>query len=231
MRKAERLFQIVNLLRARQPLSAAMLAEELAVSVRSIYRYMDDLSVTGIPVYGEPGVGYRLDNRCQLPPLTLSNAERDALLLGMQMVATSTGSEFSRAARSLQAKIDAALPEQRVAEHQQWVHALTVGTTEDVGWDRLQQAVSGQRIVELVYRDAQGRTSQRRVWPLGLFYWGGKWTLGAWCELRQQFRDFRLDRMDQLALPGDTFTITEEIGLPNYMRLQAQQWQALQEPH
>lgn len=200
MRKADRLFQLVNLLRARQQLTAQVLAEELALSVRTVYRYIDDLSVSGIPIYGEPGLGYRLDEHFELPPLTLTPDELDVLLLGVQMVATSTGRKLPAASRTLLSKIEAASPAFTTQAKDQWAYALSVqdrsAATER--WDALQDAVCFKRVVHLRYQTPGGELSYREVWPLGLFYWGGKWTMASWCMLRKSFRDFRLDRMQKV---------------------------------
>lgn len=110
MRKAERLFQLVNLIRAHQPITAEQLAQRIGVSVRSIYRYIDDLSLSGIPLYGEPGRGYALQADFELAPLTLSQDEIAALMLGVEMLSKSTGVALAAAARSLLSKIGAVLP-------------------------------------------------------------------------------------------------------------------------
>lgn len=226
MRKAERLFQLVNALRARQPMTAEALAEELAVSVRTIYRYVDDLAVSGIPIYGEPGIGYRLSEGFELPPLRLTADELDALLLGTQMVSASTGSRLAAGARTLLSKIAASMPENTASGMDRWAYAVAADDRRAVSalWDALQEAVCSRHPVRFEYVTERGERSRREVRPLGLFYWGGKWTLGAWCLLRQAFRDFRLDRMgDVEVLPG-RFTLTDEINLDAYMAHQAAAW-------
>lgn len=110
MRKANRLFQLVNLIRVHQPITAQQLAERMEVSVPSIYRYMDDLSVSGIPIYGEPGRGYALLDNFELPPLTLNTDELEALTLGVEMLPNATGSELAGAAKTLLSKIEAVSP-------------------------------------------------------------------------------------------------------------------------
>ena len=104
MRKANRLFQVVNLIRVHQPITAARLAERLGVSVRTIYRYIDDLSLGDIPIYGEPGIGYSMHKDFELPPLTLSEDELEALTLSVSMLSRSTGYELSAAAKLLLSK-------------------------------------------------------------------------------------------------------------------------------
>jgi predicted DNA-binding transcriptional regulator YafY len=226
MRKAERLFQVVNLLRARQPITARLLAEELAVSVRTIYRYIEDLSVNGVPVYGEPGVGYHLHKNFELPPLTLSGEELDALLLGVQMVSVSTGSRLPAAARTLLSKVEASLPDRKDVKRRQWAHAFCIkerGASTAL-WDVLQDAVCSKHVIRFQYAALDGVVSTRDVWPLGLFYWGGKWTIGAWCLLRRAFRDFRVDRMSIIETLDQRFEPTVEICPESYMKQQATEW-------
>lgn len=226
MRKAEKLFQLVNLMRVRQPVTAQSLADELGVSVRTVYRYIVDLSVSGIPIYGEPGVGYHLHKHFELPPLTLSAAEIEALLLGVQMVSISTGVRLPAAARSLLGKIDSVLPDLRGARLRQSAHALSVGDphTSPALWDALQGAVASQRVIRFHYTSEDGAASKRAAWPLGLFYWGGKWTIGAWCELRQAFREFRVDRITHIEILERSFALTSKINLAHYMQQQADKW-------
>ncbi len=114
MRKADRLFQLVNLIRIHQPISAERLASRIGVSVRSIYRYIDDLSFSGIPIYGTTGVGYALDADFEMPPLTLNRLELDALMLGMEMLSASADNDLSAAARMLLSKISASLVHHKV---------------------------------------------------------------------------------------------------------------------
>ncbi|MCS3459011.1 putative DNA-binding transcriptional regulator YafY [Aeromonas sp. BIGb0445] len=204
MRKSDRLFQLTNLLRAHQPLTASALAERLCVSERTIYRYMDDLSLAGIPVYGEVGVGYRLSEGFELPPLQLCAAELDALITGVNLVTVLTGKGLADPARALLAKIEAALPAGRPASQP---HSVRVPdhrrASDEYGrWDQLHGAIAAGDWLSIDYGAASGQQTRRRIYPLGLFYWGGRWTLGAWCSLRQGYRDFRIDRIHaQISVP------------------------------
>lgn len=207
-------------------MTAQSLADELAVSVRTIYRYVDDLSVSGIPIYGEPGIGYQLREGFELPPLMLTPDELDALLLGTQMVSVSTGSRLAAGARTLLSKIAVSLPGKATHELNRWAYALTVDDRRalSVLWDTLQKAICSRYAVRFCYVTQSGESSYREVCPLGLFYWGGKWTLGSWCLLRDAFRDFRLDRMRDVEVLPDKFALTDELSLNAYMSYQAAAW-------
>lgn len=217
MRKAERLFQLVNLIRVHQPVTAERLAERLGVSVRSVYRYIDDLSVGGIPVYGEPGRGYRLGDRFELPPLTLTTDERDALLLGVDMLTQSSGHRLSAAASSLLDKIQAALPEHRPGPHAFQAPARTVDPNHLRFWDPLHQAIQHRTQIRIHYLSLDDQPTQRTVLPLGLFYWGNKWTLGTWCLLRHDYRDFRLDRIQTIEPTREHSSIPDSVDLDHYL--------------
>ena len=228
MRKAERLFQVVNLLRAHQPITAEQLAQRIGVSVRTIYRYIDDLSLSGVPLFGEPGRGYSLQEGFELPPLTLSQDEVAALMLGVEMLASSSGSGLAAAARSLLSKIGAVLPAHSIDPASAPVRALSSPLRDQQlrHWDVLHQAILQQRALNLSYLSLDQQQSQRLIYPLGLFYWGGKWTLGSWCTLRGAYRDFRLDCIQSLTLLDTSEAPSAEVSLGAYMRYQGQQWQA-----
>lgn len=226
MRKAERLFQLVNLIRAQQPITAEQLAQRIGVSVRTIYRYIDDLSLSGIALYGEPGRGYSLRDGFELPPLTLSQDEIAALLLAVELLSTSSGSGLAAAARSLLSKVGAVLPARSIDPASAPVRALSTPLRGEQlrHWDCLHQAIVQRRAVNLSYLSLGRQQSQRRVYPLGLFYWGGKWTFGSWCTLRGGYRDFRLDCIQGITLFEQAESLSAEVNLGAYMRYQAQQW-------
>jgi len=228
MRKAERLFQIVNLIRVHQPITAATLAQRLGVSVRSIYRYIDDIAQSGIPVYGEGGLGYQVHKDFELPPLSLNPNELEALVLAVEMLSRSVGNELSAAALSLLAKIEAALPTPVKARAQANIRALSSPYTQQqkLYWDQLHAAIRGQAAVHIRYQSLDELSSQRSIFPLGIFYWGGKWTVAAWCCLRQDYRDFRIDRILSLAVvePGDLPVPAPGISLSAYMQRHAELW-------
>ncbi|HYO16754.1 MAG TPA: YafY family protein [Thermoanaerobaculia bacterium] len=205
MRRADRLFQIVQILRRRRLTTARHLAESLEISERTVYRDIRDLAASGVPIEGEAGVGYRLRG-FDLPPLMFNREEVEALVLGARIVQSWTDPELARAASEALAKIEAALPQDRshlvdgtplFAPRDHW----RIETAVDL--PTLRRAIRESRKLRFRYIDAGGTPSERTVRPLGLSFYGPVWILAAWCELRQDFRAFRLDRIQDLeVLPG-----------------------------
>lgn len=221
MRKANRLFQLVNLIRVHQPITAQQLAERMEVSIRTIYRYMDDLSVSGIPIYGEPGRGYALHDNFELPPLTLNAEELEALMFGVEMLSNATGLELAGAAKTLLSKIEAVSPLKFQQPEALAVRAFgrPFNALQRGYWDELHRAIRNRSPVRLAYLSLDGDESERTVSPLGLFYWGGKWTLGAWCHLRKDYRDFRVDRIRSVRADTETHW-PKDIDLAGYLHHQ-----------
>ncbi len=219
MRKAERLFQLTNLIRAKQPITADEIAQELNVSVRTIYRYIDDLSVSGIPIYGTTGIGYQLDEDFELPPLNLSEKELESLLLGMKMVTAWSGNELSSAAKSLTAKIQAVLPKGMIDDYSDVVFApdFVHNKKQKDLWENIHHAIKTFNSIDIHYNSLDEVLSQRILYPLGLVYWGSKWTLAAWCTTRKDFRNFRVDRIVEINILVDKFTLTDKINLQEFL--------------
>ena len=198
MRRADRLFAIVQYLRGRRLTTAAQLASWLEVSERTVYRDIASLSASGVPIDGEAGVGYRIRAEFDLPPLMFTFDEVDALAIGARFVEAWGGPKLAGGARSALAKIAAALPaDKRVALERSPLFApgFFVDPKPGERLDALRRAIAEQAFADLDYKDAAGEITRRRVRPLGLYFWGDVWTLAAWCELRQDFRNFRLDRI------------------------------------
>jgi len=200
MRKADKLFQLTNLVRARQPITADEISVELDVSVRTVYRYIDDLSVSGIPIYGTTGIGYKLDEQFELPPLNLTENEFDALMLGVKMVCGWTGDTLSSSAKSLSVKVESAVPNALKEKYLNHTHVpnMLERSNERKTWEIVHSAIKDMATLQLIYTSLANKQTTREVYPLGLFYWGGKWTVGCWCTLRADYRDFRLDRIDNI---------------------------------
>ncbi|WP_417207957.1 helix-turn-helix transcriptional regulator [Antarctobacter sp.] len=205
MRRADRLFQIVQSLRGGRRTTAAALAEQLEVSKRTIYRDIADLQSTGVPIDGEAGFGYVLQEGFDLPPLMFDTDEIVALVAGARLVQAWGGAAMARAAEEALAKIDAVIPEAaRARARAVHVHSLGLGMAPQLRAriDRIERAVDQSTRLELAYRDEAGAETRRVVRPLGLWFWAPAWTLVGWCELRDDFRMFRLDRIADMQEAG-----------------------------
>lgn len=201
MRRADRLFSLVQALRRRPVVTAAVLARELEVSERTIYRDIRDLVGSGVPIEGEAGVGYTLRKGFDLPPLMFTEDEIEALVLGARVVSSWGDAGLARAAASALARVEAALPERlRPRLEQTPLFAPGFHVRQEIfgALSTLRGAVDNRRKVWLAYTDAEGDRTERVVRPLGLFFWGSWWSFEAWCELRNDFRSFRLDRMREV---------------------------------
>ena len=199
MRRAERLFQIIQILRrARAPVTAQAMAEELETSVRTLYRDIAELLAQRVPVRGEAGIGYMLDKGYDLPPLMLTPDEIEAAVLGAQWVAGRADPDLARAARDLVAKIGAVIP----GHLRPFLLEATATTPPRVGIhpdaldvSRLRAWIRGQKKLGLVYRSEDGSETRRTVWPFAIGYYETVRLIAAWCEIRQDFRHFRTDRV------------------------------------
>ena len=199
MRRADRLFQIVQALRGGRLVTARKLAEKLEVSERTIYRDIADLQGTGVPVEGEAGYGYIMRDGFDLPPLMFSRDEIVALVAGVRLARAWGGLAMAQAAEEALIKINAVLPESERSRAQTvHIHAMSGMWMDDATRgliDQLEAASDSRTRTKLRYIDAEGAETSRIVRPLGLGFWGKVWTLLAWCETRQDFRMFRLDRI------------------------------------
>jgi len=199
MRRADRLFLLTRLLNAAQGqvVTAAALAAEIEVSVRTVYRDLDDLRANGIAIDGERGVGFRLAERAVLPPLALSFDELDALVLGMRTVESAGDRALARAARTLTDKALSALPpsERRAAAEARLFSPAVPDAPPPGDLACLRRALRERRKLSFAYTDREGAASRRIVHPLALSYLGTCWVLVAWCELRRDHRVFRTDRI------------------------------------
>ena len=209
MRRADRLFQIVNVLRRRRTATTAThLAERLGVSERTVYRDIRDLILAGTPIDGEAGVGYRIRPGYDLPPLMFDRDEIQALVLGARIVRQFGDPALARASDAILAKVAAIVPKDLaplLADTRLFVPStIGAGTSADaLGLAR--EALIARRKLELSYATSDGVATKRTVRPLGIFFWGRTWTLAAWCELRRDFRNFRLDRVGTSTMLDETF--------------------------
>lgn len=225
MTKAERLFQLVTLLRARRSaITAEAIAEKMGVSLRTVYRDVQALSLSGVPIDGASGVGYLLRPGNHLPPLMFDSDELQALLVGSRMVQAFTDPELGAAAHRAEQKIRSILTEplKQRAEHQPYRIPYVEG--DDLQREthcRLRRACEARRKLLVVYKDEKGICSERILWPLGMIGWNGStWTLLAWCELRRDYRNFRFDRFEELEPLEESYPADSEISISHYLRTQ-----------
>jgi len=206
-RRADRLAEIVEIVRDGRLHTARELAAVLGVSERTIYRDMDTLIASGVPIEGERGVGYLLREPVFLPPLALSLVELEALSLGMAIVGAAADAELKAAAQSLLAKVEGHASVRRRSP-EAWgfgVYAFAQASAGLAHMPLIRRAIQERLKLAIRYRALDGEASARVIRPLQMEYWGRVWTCSAWCELRGAFRAFRIDRMDSCALTGRTF--------------------------
>lgn len=218
MRRADRLFRIVQFLRARRLTTAAWLAERLGVSRRTVYRDIEDLVRSGVPLEGEAGVGYVLRHKLDLPPLMFDRHELAALELGLRFVSTHTEERLTRAAESALAKVRSVLPPAARSAAPVPLYAPRRAGAVRKGFDRLYCAVERRSKVELRYLDAKGNESARVVWPLAVFFGGDTWNALCWCELRRDFRSFRLERIRRMETLPEQYPDVEGRRVEDYFR-------------
>lgn len=222
MRRADRLFLLIHALRGRRSaITAQQLANTLQVSLRTVYRDVADLQVSGVPIEGEAGVGYMLRKGADIPPLMFTAEELEALVVGTRFVRAFGGERLGRAATAALLKIEAVLPEElRERSRRTRIFAPQLSNRiEATGLiDSLHAAIGNAQVLRLDYRDGNGGVSVREVEPLALAFWGGSWTMGAWCRLRGDFRSFRPDRIVAFALTGEVFPENSQRNLDAYLR-------------
>ena len=229
MRRADRLFQIIQILRrSTRPVTAAALAGEPEVSKRTVYRDVADLIGQRVPIEGEAGLGYLIAADYDMPPLMLTPDELEAVTLGAQWVAGRSDKALSNAARDVIAKIAAVVPERLrsfIVESSVGVKSTVAEPAEGVDPSHLRSAIRESRKLRLRYRSEAGEETERTVWPVILGYAETTRMLVAWCELRQGFRHFRTDRIIEVE------TLDESIGLRHgELRRRWQRWRETNPP-
>ncbi|MDA0279143.1 MAG: YafY family protein [Proteobacteria bacterium] len=214
MRKSERLLQLLVLLRGRRRASTANeLANRLQVSQRTIYRDIQSLLLSGVDIVGEAGVGYCLQPGSGIPPLMFNEKELEALVLGIRLVKGWADDELCAAASTAQDKIKAVLPPRIQQVHE---HKLTKYLVPDYHRQShvkfsevIRSSIDSTRVLEIEYSDEKSKASTRTIKPLGLVFWGAKWTLVAWCQLRDDYRLFRLDRIADAKPTQELFSTSQ----------------------
>jgi predicted DNA-binding transcriptional regulator YafY len=220
MRRGDRLFQIVQLLRTHKSITARQMAQRLEVSERTIYRDMQDLSLSSVPIISETGVGYSIDSSYSLPPITFNEDELEALLLGARMVQSWSDRKMAAEASRVIDKIECILPEnlkQSLQRQEILVPAFHIFSDVAEMLPGLRGAIKQQNKIKLFYQRADSERSERVVWPLGLFFWGKVWTMVSWCEKRNEYRQFRIDRIEQYEVLGEIYETKEEQTLKYYL--------------
>ena len=227
MRRADRLFDILQLLRvAAHPTTAATIAERLEVTVRTVYRDIATLQARRIPIEGAPGIGYVLRRGFDLPPLMFTDDEIDAITVGARLVRRLRDPGLQAAADNVLAKVTTVLPEVLrggVTAAPFFVSHGDAETPRGIDLADLRRAIRETRKVRITYSDVQGRESERTVWPVAMAYYVDVTVLGAWCELRRDFRHFRVERIGASNILDDQFPTDGGKLMERWFVLQKQQ--------
>lgn len=209
MRRADRLFRIVEYLKARRrAVRAEDLAQKLNVSVRTIYRDMSDLILSGVPVMGEAGIGYMLDKAHIVRPMMFDAEELEALIMGAQMVESWGDEDLAKAAHTALDKISASLPSTKqdaLLNTFLFSFASQSKLNLSIDFSALRRSIRNKQYIEIGYKNESGAISQRVVRPLALVFFSPVWLLLGWCETRKDFRNFRLDRIKALSIETRKF--------------------------
>lgn len=218
MRRAERLFRLVGELRSRGVSRAEDLAAYFEISARTVYRDIAHLQASGLPIEGEAGVGYILRPGFDLPPMTFTFEQLDALAVGLSFVEAAGDPSLSEAAREVRAKLQASLPEpdRRKLENAPLFASRRQGRANPV-LKIVRGAIRDAEILRLRYSDAEGQPSDRRVRPLAIWAFTDGWLFAGWCELRQDFRAFRIDRISEIEATGENFADEPGKNLESYL--------------
>ncbi|MEM8750620.1 MAG: YafY family protein [Pseudomonadota bacterium] len=204
MRRADRLLQIIQILRREKgPVAGTRMAEELEISLRTLYRDMVSLEASGVPVRGEAGVGYVLDDGFDMPPLMFTANELEAIMLGARMIDGRVDDALSQAARDAVAKIAAVVPSElrdSLINAPLFAPMYQRPTETTINMADVRRALRSEAQIRISYRDLNGNESERVIWPVLLSFFRNASVLVAWCTLREDFRSFRLDNMTTLEL-------------------------------
>lgn len=202
MRRADRLLQIIQLFRRqRGPVTAAYIATDLEVTPRTVYRDISSLVTNGVPIRGEAGVGYVMEEGYDLPPLMFSADELEALMLGARLVASHGDTTLTRSANDAIAKIATVIPADLrpvLLDAPLYVPNFGGSIVDKVDIGLIRTAIRKSNKLHIDYQDAKKAASERTIWPIALAYHEGIRLVVAWCQLRQDFRHFRVDRINQL---------------------------------
>lgn len=221
MRRADRLMKLVHYLRRmRRAVTAERIATDFDICKRTVYRDIHDLMNTGVPIYGEAGVGYVIDKKYHLPPVMFDPDELEAIALGIAMVRNWTDEPFAEKANSAYEKIQAALPENLLTELQQLATYSSPSSAKipwQVSFSDIRECIRQKQKIKFTYIDLKEKTTKRKIRPLSLIFFGPVWLLLGWCEKRKDFRNFRLDRMKELNVTAELFRDEKGKTLEDYI--------------
>jgi predicted DNA-binding transcriptional regulator YafY len=210
MRRTERLFQIIQILRStRSPITGRELADELEISLSTLYRDMAELHAQRIPITGEPGVGYVLDDGYDMPPLMLTADELEAAALGAAWVVSEADPSLARAARDLVTKLSTAIPKELrpvVLDASSKPIQTRVRVSERFDSALLRHAIRERYRLQLIYTDRDGSRTDRIVWPLLIAYLDRTRYLVGWCETKEDYRHFKTERIQELRVLGEKYS-------------------------
>ncbi len=227
MRRADRLYRLIELLRARKRVIKGVdIAAAMEISLSTVYRDIADLMASGVPIVGERGVGYMLEGHYHVPPLMFDLEEIEAIAMGLAMVRSWSDDEMKSAADQVLGKIGAVLPDERT-RYLQEAPLFSEPTAARVPWTvdlaMIRHAVRDRQKIYVEYTDESERESRRVVWPLGLAFFAPVWLLIAWCENREDFRNFRIDRMHTADLLEGTYPNLPGRRLVDYLKVQREE--------
>lgn len=221
MRRADRLIKIVHFLRSRRyATTAKVIADEFGICTRTVYRDIQSLMDSGTPISGEAGVGYIVDKHYYLPPITFDTDELEAISLGISMVRQWTDDQFAAKASNAFDKIHAVLPAQLQGEIQQ-ISTFAVPTKIEKPWtisfSGVRECIRNRKKIYIDYRDEKNQSSSRILRPLALVFFSPVWLVTAWCEKREDFRHFRLDRIRTVQYCEESFGDDKDKNLTAYL--------------
>lgn len=225
MRRADRLIKITHFLRSRRrAVTAKQIGEAFGICTRTVYRDIQDLMDSGVPIAGEAGVGYMIDKDYYLPPVSFDQDELEAISLGISMVRQWTDQHFAAKADNAFEKIQAILPKKLQGELAQ-VTTYSLPTPLPVPWEvsfsALRESIRKQQKLFIDYQDENKHASSRTIRPLALMFFSPVWVLVSWCEKREDFRNFRLDRIEELHHLEVSFEDEADKSLAAYLEKEA----------
>lgn len=216
------MFQVVQYLQNRRLTTAKWLAEKLEVSERTVYRDIQDLMKSGVPIEGEAGVGYVLRHGFDIPPIMFTKEEIEALVIAARMAKTWAGAKLARSTQMALDKIEAVLPnnlKEELAKPRLYTPEILLNEKTAALLDELREAINAKQLISISYQRLDEELSERTIRPLGLFFWGKVWTLASWCELRQSYRSFRVDRIAEVTVSEVTFNEDDRISFDDFLKV------------